>query len=301
VSAAETRERENTASLTHYTNARGLEGLIKSQELWLTNIEHLNDPSEFAHGVAIARQELSKQSEGQHPAIAKLATTVETAIKERLTLSMSFFVASFSTEADELGQWRAYGDDGRGFAIGISPKLLWPSERKSPREMNNTPKLAQVIYDEKESRRRQAEVVSRAIQCVRSCVSEISPSDQAAVVLFLRHVSAQLTLGLLLNALATKHISYQAEREFRLILARPTVDQEKLVRTRIRGPEFVPYVPVPLRVREDNALTHIVLGPAALPQAESGLRHFLRSSGLNPEAIIKRSTIPYRSHRVEYR
>ena len=38
--------------------------------------------------------------------------------------TLEFFIASFSRDRDDLGQWRAYADDGRGFAIGFSPRLF---------------------------------------------------------------------------------------------------------------------------------------------------------------------------------
>lgn len=51
--------------------------------------------------------------------------------------------ACFSTERDDLAQWRYYGDDGRGIAIGFrSNTLLW--NLGSPWESN----LHHVIYDE---------------------------------------------------------------------------------------------------------------------------------------------------------
>ena len=31
-----------------------------------------------------------------------------------------FFIGSFSRASDDLAQWRAYGDKGRGFAIGLA-------------------------------------------------------------------------------------------------------------------------------------------------------------------------------------
>jgi hypothetical protein len=35
-----------TASLYHYTDAAGLEGIVKNQQVWFTSHAHLNDPTE---------------------------------------------------------------------------------------------------------------------------------------------------------------------------------------------------------------------------------------------------------------
>jgi hypothetical protein len=39
-----------TVPLYHYTDARGLEGIITAQQIWFTHYEHLNDPSELEFG-----------------------------------------------------------------------------------------------------------------------------------------------------------------------------------------------------------------------------------------------------------
>jgi Protein of unknown function (DUF2971) len=38
--------------------------------------------------------------------------------------NLDFFTASFTAERDDLGQWRAYADNGRGFALGFAPKMF---------------------------------------------------------------------------------------------------------------------------------------------------------------------------------
>jgi hypothetical protein len=35
-----------------------------------------------------------------------------------------FFVSCFSAAGDDLGQWRAFADNGRGFALGFDAELL---------------------------------------------------------------------------------------------------------------------------------------------------------------------------------
>jgi hypothetical protein len=36
----------------HYTDAKGLKGILESGALWLTDIRNLNNPSELKHGFA---------------------------------------------------------------------------------------------------------------------------------------------------------------------------------------------------------------------------------------------------------
>jgi hypothetical protein len=41
-----------------------------------------------------------------------------------------FFIASFSRDLDELSQWRAYADNGRGYAIGFAPRVFRIEENR---------------------------------------------------------------------------------------------------------------------------------------------------------------------------
>ena len=41
-------------SLYHYTDGRGLKGIIESQTIWFTDYRHLSDPSELTHGIDMA-------------------------------------------------------------------------------------------------------------------------------------------------------------------------------------------------------------------------------------------------------
>jgi hypothetical protein len=52
--------------------------------------------------------------------------------------ALSFFIASFSQNPDDLHQWRSYADDGRGVAIGFSAKLFQPLESKHVDPRRNT-------------------------------------------------------------------------------------------------------------------------------------------------------------------
>ncbi|HYC92640.1 MAG TPA: hypothetical protein VEO54_25760 [Thermoanaerobaculia bacterium] len=44
--------------LFHYTAVGTAEKIVRSGELWATNIYYLNDGSEFAHGIKIMRSHL---------------------------------------------------------------------------------------------------------------------------------------------------------------------------------------------------------------------------------------------------
>src|SRR5215475_13210504 len=43
-----------TVPLYHYTDGRGLKGILESGRVWFTDYRHLNDPSELTHGIEMA-------------------------------------------------------------------------------------------------------------------------------------------------------------------------------------------------------------------------------------------------------
>ena len=49
-----------TAPLYHYTDARGLEGIIAAQQIWFTRYAHLNDPSELEFGMSVGKKVLAE-------------------------------------------------------------------------------------------------------------------------------------------------------------------------------------------------------------------------------------------------
>src|SRR6266516_395860 len=124
--AAELDAKRPPATIYHYTDDRGLKGILESGKLWFTDIFDLNDPSELRHGLSIAIETLREEAEKSGDADSKRFAAqfarfdVEGGIEE----AGYFFVCCFSGTRDELGQWRAYGDNGCGFAIGFDTRSL---------------------------------------------------------------------------------------------------------------------------------------------------------------------------------
>ena len=108
--------------LYHYTNPEGLIGILKSKELWATNIDYLNDSHEIDYCVEYIKStiEYMMEGDGGHQ-------SVKAFLKESLSFvgsaSKVYYLTSLSEEADSLPQWRAYCPNG-GYALGISSKYL---------------------------------------------------------------------------------------------------------------------------------------------------------------------------------
>lgn len=87
--------------LYHYTNFCGLKGILKSRQLWLTNISCFKDTEEFIYAVSL---------------IAKRLFLSVTMTKKFLAFvtqqNSSTFVSCFCKDADRKDLWQRYGGSG---------------------------------------------------------------------------------------------------------------------------------------------------------------------------------------------
>lgn len=109
----------------HYTNDVGLKGILEAGQLWLTDIFSLNDPSELTHGFSVAIKALTSKVASDSVVSEKFAKNFAAFAQQGAISKVAhFFMCSFSSRGDDLGQWRAYADNGRGYAIGFDAKAL---------------------------------------------------------------------------------------------------------------------------------------------------------------------------------
>src|SRR5271163_3890133 len=90
--------------LYHYTTIDAMMNIAKYRKIWATSISYLNDSSEGDHLLGMIRKRL--------PALLK-KHSLDDSVLERLDYTDTEigdrpFIASFSTEANSLPQWRSY-------------------------------------------------------------------------------------------------------------------------------------------------------------------------------------------------
>lgn len=101
----------------HYSDSSTLIKILESKVLWLSDTLKMNDPGEYTAGFEIVKSVFIKN----YPAHLDWLERNHFLGAEKKTLLLS---CSFSKHKDDLGQWRAYGDDGKGVAIGFSPEII---------------------------------------------------------------------------------------------------------------------------------------------------------------------------------
>jgi hypothetical protein len=152
----------------HYTDDRGLRGILEFGKIWLTDIFSLNDPSELSHSYEVAAEILEKLIDKTDPDSREFCER----FSHFLTVGgirgvAHFFVACFSSGGDDLGQWRAYADNGRGFALCFDAKKLedlFTGKNNIPIPNNMT---FPVTYDESSLIRLHRETIEKAVKLLR--------------------------------------------------------------------------------------------------------------------------------------
>jgi hypothetical protein len=267
----------------HYTGDVGLRGILETGQLWLTDVFSLNDPSELNHGFALLLNALMNKAAS--PDARKFAQgLVDFSKRVGIRQSGNYFVCSFSESGDDLGQWRAYADNGRGYVLGFDTTELETAFTK-----DGQPGYAQaspLTYDDVRLEAINRQIVEKLFQLVSLPLS--STAVQAEWYTF-------LTLKALNAGLYFKHEAYSNEQEYRFLEAHPIDQSVPGVKIRYRPYSVIRYREFNWRQLAPQALKRIVIGPAAdrqkAHQFAGDCLRFFHSGNVK----IDQSGIPYRA------
>jgi hypothetical protein len=282
-----------TTNLYQYTNAAGLKGIIESRALWFTSYAHLNDPGEITYGMTVTT-ELLKEIGERNDARIKLFCdmVIDLFTHDNMRTAFGFYIASFSRDGDDLGQWRAYGDNGRGYSLGCAPIVF-----EAIGELNDNPTENYVVlpvhYGEQEGRALLTPPITKALELVANVVVSENAAmrdGDVGMPFFDEMAKALIASELILHSMSIKHEAYRHENEVRLALVGQVSKLTPHVLTRTRNGEIVPYIKVSLPLQTEGKIAEVVVGPSAPVNSEDGVRALLPAL-----EKVRRSTIPYRA------
>lgn len=270
-----------TFPLYHYTRQAGLLGIIERTEIWATHTQYLNDRREYLHAIDLVRDRIRTYSASVSESDRELLSEMELGLAG--IESINVCVCSFSEERDSLSQWRAYGADTSGFAIGFPGDFLAAVAAKEQWY------LAPCIYNADDQRILVDALVQEVLEQNRERKKSASAEND------------DLPLGGNLNAYLhrygplLKDYSFRDEKEWRLI-SRPTSCRSKAFGFREGNSMLIPYYTFPLVDAEGHFRLHeVVVGPTPHPkQAEMSVRSFLVRF-FHREVLVESSKVPYRS------
>ena len=287
----EVLSRKPEQPLYHYTTQKGLLGIVRSREMWVTHTQYLNDRREFVHAVDLARVEIKRLLE---------TSSTDSAQKESLQRmeealnwspqSINVCVCSFSEDRDSLSQWRAYGAGTSGFAIGFSADLLIAATSKKNWY------LARCIYDAKRQREIIQNLVEEVLEENLSGDYGYRPEDDDELEI-VRARGGNLLAYLNRYAPILKDESFSEEREWRII-SRPLMNSSKDFCFREGRSLLIPYSKFPLSYDDLTfRLKEVVIGPARdQERSKSSVISFLMH-----ERLLKRMEIDVEISKVPFR
>ena len=270
----------------HYCPPQAFLEIIRSRTIWLSAYYTLNDMSERRWAYSIfdkAVNQIEKET-GKEFADA-IRTMIAIAFKSSLIM-----LSCYSLDADVLSQWRAYADDGRGFAIGFSAN-----------HMQIAAKPLRVLYDEEAQLRELLGNLKHTYDYEKSIGFKYDdafqnhwfhvgldlcaykhPTFREEKEIRLAHVS-----GLKLNGKSLMAVALGARGQDGVRLSEPNE-----IHFRTNKGIVIPYVALEYSNREQlSPVKEIVLGPRN-ENAKSNIEIFLNNFGIN-EIAVRRSKVPY--------
>jgi hypothetical protein len=271
----------------HYCRPDSFLEIIRSRTMWHSAYSALNDAMEREWGynafVEIAEELRGECNDGFIDRIKEIVK-----VSQEVTAAM---ISSFSLDGDILSQWRAYADDGHGFAIGFSAS-----------EMEMASKPLRVLYDK-----------NAQLEELRGNIRHVFKHEQSIGFKYNSEFLAHwLTFGL--DLCAYKNPAFAEEKEIRRVHVSAVALKEAAARYvplgaidqkgkrrfrpvpvlfRAANGNLIPYVVLDYTDEGRNApVKEVVLGPKN-GNTESSVALFLNTAGLK-NVRVRKSQAPYR-------
>ncbi len=261
--------------LYHYTDVRGLEGIINNEEIWLTEYGYLNDSSEGVYGIEIFKEVLGSGVFRDYNLFRdRFDYKVDFVdLVNAISRKEGVFCCSFTSEGNLLSQWRAYCPKEGGYSIGFSAESL--------KKLSKTRYFSffRCIYKKEEQ-------INIGLKVINEFLYYAENTDGFSQGQFQTHLQEPVTFF----ASAFKNNHFREEKEWRLVYSNK-FSTNVCYRTKGNVINAIPYVKLPL---PKNAIEEIIIGPCGNSHsAKRSLELLLKLKGMNPE--IKDSGIPYRA------
>ncbi len=303
--------------LYHYTNHKGLDGILTSQSLWAKNYKSLNDEKEiilfmkerlpaflYPHIEETYLKKLFEEPNVRDN-FFRSNTSFEKVAKHDADLmgpclfnplEDQIYICSFSGETNNkninnhglLSQWRAYGDDG-GYCIVFNTKEL---EDLMHKEIKKNPQahlgLGDIVYSDDENKYK--EEFETHLKEIASFVTEVA--NNIGKRAFKPPKNGDPFTAFISCITRYKHFGFKEENEVRLV----SVPDIGKVKEKIFTKDNIDYVDIFRGLKESLPIERIIVGPHKdkIRRAEK-LEKRLKGTNI----ITTISDIPYIGNRVK--
>ena len=289
---------EPPAELFHYTSAGGLLEILRSNQIWATNLEFMNDFLEVKYA-----KELFMDVVRREKSFARNQLVVQFLDKTakdlyRFTNVFSFYAVSFCADGgDRLAQWRAYAGEGTGYSIGFrSADIIAAMGKYDSEQRQQQTQLIQVVY----RRKQQEAIVRTALKKVCTYVAEhLKEQNARSIEKSLPELSNTLCAHLFPYLFSFKAAGFEEEKEWRLVTWLPSAIEWEKVNFRASANFTIPYLSLDLSVRSRAQaaklpISKIIQGPRV--EAEVGMKslELLMKKNRYSTVQIVASEVPFR-------
>jgi hypothetical protein len=263
-------------TLYHYTTQEGLLGIVRTGELWATNVQYMNDIGEFFLAVEIAVERLRMHRFAPGLSINRLSAILVQQL-ERVK-EAPICAVSFCVDPDLLSQWRGYAGSPGSICLGFRSEALGSSAASI------SGALAACVYGREEQVKIIDEMIGLAVEDVRQLKNH---NEDRITALATNFIEQLFSCGALF-----KDKGFHEEAEWRLISG-VQADLGKYG-YRVGKSTLVPYLKFGLRgARWDGEIQSATVGPCPHPDdALRAVRGLFAKHGIMGDVSL--SNVPYR-------
>lgn len=234
----------------HYTNVASANSILSNGSIWITHARYLNDSNELDYAIDLFLKQI-------HANYKKAFSAAFQYILEQKMVC----IFSLSSDPKTLSQWRAYGDDAHGVALGFTESTLLRKNtalKFLDREIHK--ELVECVYENHDYFIKDLlNKKSSEIDKITDLYKQFSISN-----LFYEALDNETSLiaTIITELLRLKNIAFIEEKESRLVIHAPS---EK-INTRVSKNLIIPFFEYQLIDKEEKkflfaAIPEIWLGP----------------------------------------
>ena len=269
----------------HYCSVESFFNIIKNKTLWLSNTEYMNDKEELIWIDAVVEKAIKEiKQEKEYIKEIKKFEKEYTKLKHKKN-----YMFSFSKERDLLSQWRAYGDNSAGVAIGFHFGLAMDIVKIPPRDLAV-------------SKMPRKEATSNNVKFGYTDVSYDSSNIKKQIIESLCNNKNYDMSALMIKELALflKHHSFKEEKEKRLVYTpenNPQIKQNSSLdeavkniselKHRVSGKQIIPYYEFDFSSDYNSLLIPKIILGSKTQLKKDDLYNFLKCNGFDGTEIIE--------------
>lgn len=205
--------------LYHYCSVQTFVSIIENTNIWLSDANKTNDSTEtkwmFSKMQEVINQAIEKYKNKYDEDVLELAKNITHQLIENIVTKKApidnnakNFLICFSEAKDLLSQWRAYGNDGKGIAIGFNSSILASLENSSGFS------FTKVIYDSKKIMHFLHKSYDKQLEwAIKSCIDKKTKNINIQELMLQISV---IIISIWREGFVFKHSCFSEEQEWRI-------------------------------------------------------------------------------------